>query len=244
MDTSASTGDGDMPSGTVVVETHTVRRPAGKVYWVGAVIVVLLLSMGVGVSRGPSIEQALKKDVLTALGDARFKGVSVSIDGRMVTANVPTGVEAGEVKKVVSAVDGVSAVSAMLVYASYAEARECADLQDKLDEATNDQRIPFDGESTRLTGEGADMMRAVGRLLKACETAVVHVGGHTDPGTRFGSTLSLDRAKVMVKLLKSWDIAKDRLEPRGYGDQFPIDKDRGAAARAKNERGSIIVRSQ
>jgi outer membrane protein OmpA-like peptidoglycan-associated protein len=206
--------------------------------------VVLLLTMGVGVSRGAGIEQALKKDVLVALDDAGFKDVSVSVDGRMVTANVPTGVEADEVKEVVSDVDGVSAVSAMLVYASYAEARDCADLQKKLDKATRDQRIPFQGDSTRMSAEGSKMLREVSKLLEACESAVVYVGGHTDPGTRFGSTISLDRAKVMAKLLKSWGIDKDRLEPRGYGDQFPIDKSRSAAARAKNERGSIVVRSQ
>jgi outer membrane protein OmpA-like peptidoglycan-associated protein len=211
---------------------------------VGAVIVVLLLTMGVGVSRGPGIEEALKKDVQAALTDAGFDEINVSVDGRMVTANVPTGVEADEVKKVVSDVDGVSAVSAMLVYASYAEARDCADLQKKLDKATRDQRIPFQGDSTRMSAEGSKMLREVSRLLEACESAVVYVGGHTDPGTRFGSTISLDRARVMAKLLKSWGIDKDRLEPRGYGDQFPIDKSRSAAARAKNERGSIVVRSQ
>ncbi|CAA9371625.1 MAG: hypothetical protein AVDCRST_MAG47-1293 [uncultured Nocardioidaceae bacterium] len=244
MDTSTTTTDDGIPSGTVVVETRTVRRPVGKVYWVGAVIVVLLLTMGVGVSRGPGIEQALKEDVQAALTDAGFDDVNVSVDGRMVTANVPTGVEADEVKKVVSEVDGVSAVSAMLVYASYAEARDCADLQAKLDKATGNQRIPFSGGSSEPSREGTQMLREVARLLEACESSVVYVGGHTDPGTRFGSTLSLDRAKVMTRLLKDWGVGKDRLEPRGYGDQFPIDKSRGASARAKNERGSIVVRSQ
>lgn len=244
MDTSTSTAAGDSPSGTVVVETRTVRRPAGKVYWFSAVIVVLLLTMGLGVSRGPGIEQALKKSVLAALDREGFDNVRVSVDGRMITANVPNGTDADEVKQVVDAVEGVSAVSAMLVYASYAEARDCADLQKKLDTATGKQRIPFQGESTRLSSEGTRMLRAVAKLLDACSTAVVYVGGHTDPGTRLGSTLSLDRAKVMVKLLKSYGISPKRLEPRGYGDQFPIDKARSAAARAKNERGSIAVRSQ
>ena len=244
MDTSTSTADDGIPSGTVVVETRTVRRPVGKVYWSGAVIVVLLLTMGLGVSRGPGLEQALKRDVLAALEREGFGDVNVSVDGRMVTANVPTGVEANEVKEVVSDVDGVSAVSAMLVYASYAEARDCTNLQQKLDRATDKQRIPFAGESTRLTAEGTRMLREVAKLLGACKSAVVYVGGHTDPGTRFGSTVSLDRAEGMAKLLKSFGIARARLEPRGYGDQFPIDKSRSAAARAKNERGSITVRSQ
>jgi outer membrane protein OmpA-like peptidoglycan-associated protein len=244
MDRSTATNDDSIPSGSVVVETRTVRRPVGTVYWVGAVLVVLLLTTGVGVSRGAGLEQALKEDVLVALDAAGFKEVSVSVDGRLVTANVPFGVETDAVKKVVSDVDGVSAVSAMLGYASYAEARDCADLQKKLDKVTRDQRIPFQGDSTRLSAGGSTMLREVSKILRACESAVFYVGGHTDPGTRFGSTISLDRAKGMVKLLQSWGIDEDRLEPRGYGDQFPIDRSRSAAGRAKNERGSIVVRSQ
>lgn len=244
MDISTAPRDDGIPSGTVVVGTRTVRRPVGKVYWIGVVLVVALLTVGVGVTRGPSIEQSLKKDVLIALDEAGLEDVRVSIDGRMVTANVPTGVDADDVKEIVDGVDGVSAVSAMLVYASYAEARTCSDLQAKLDRVTRQQRIPFQGQSLRLTSEGSVMLRGVAKLLVACETAVVYVGGHTDPATRLGSTLSLDRAKAMARILKSLGVAKERLEPRGYGDQFPLDKSRNAAARAKNERGSIVVRSQ
>lgn len=244
MDTSTAAGDDAIPSGTLVVGTRTVRRPVGKVYWFGVVVVVLLLTVGVGVTRGPSIEQALEDDVVAALRDGGVDDVRVSIDGRMVTVNVPTGVDADDVKEVVADVNGVSAVSAVLVYASYAEAESCGDLQAKLDRTTRSQRIPFRGQSVRLTAEGVAMLREVAKLLVACETAVVYVGGHTDPGTRFGSTLSLDRAKVMARLLKAWGVGEERLEARGYGDQFPVHKGRTAAARATNERGSIVVRGQ
>jgi outer membrane protein OmpA-like peptidoglycan-associated protein len=200
--------------------------------------------MGIGVSRGPVMEQALKKQVQKALAAADFGGVGVSVDGRIVTAEVPAGVDADEVKQVVSKVDGVSAVSSKPVYASYAEARSCANLQGKLDKATRDQRIPFAAGSERINGDAQTMLKAVAKILDACRSAVVYVGGHTDPKTKYGSTLSLERAKLMAKLLKSYGIAPSRLEPRGYGDQFPIDESGSAAGRARNERGSIIVRSQ
>jgi outer membrane protein OmpA-like peptidoglycan-associated protein len=161
-----------------------------------------------------------------------------------VTAQVPTGLDVDTVKEVVADVDGVSAVSAKLVYASYAEARDCANLQDKLDEATHNERIPFSGRSEKVTSDGAKMLHDVAKILDACKTAVVYVGGHTDPGTRLGSTISLERAQLMRKLLKSYGIDGDRLEARGYGDQFPIDESGTAAGRARNERGSIIVRSK
>lgn len=243
MDTPTTSTD-DASTGTLVVETRTVRRPLGRVFWVCAVLVPVMLTIGIGVSRGPTIEQLLKKDVQTALVAADIDGVGLRVDGRIVTAEVPTGVDVDAVKKVVEDVSGVSAVSAKMVYASYAEARNCANLQAKLDKATHEQRIPFSGSSEKVTPEGDRMLRAVAKILDACKAAVVYVGGHTDPGTRYGSTISLERAKQMTKILKSYGIDGDRLEARGYGDQFPIDESRSAAARARNERGSIIVRSQ
>lgn len=242
MDTSTMTLD-RAPSGSVVVETRTVRRPAGKVYWFFAVLVPLLLTIGVGVTRGPGIEQDLKKDVLHALDSAGIDTVRVSVNGRIVTADVPSGVDIQRVKNIVADVGGVAAVSAKPAYASYAEAESCANFQDKLDKATHNERIPFAGTSTRLKAEGSQMLRDVAKLLEGCPTAVVYVGGHTDPSTRFGSTLSLERAKVMVKLLESFGVGGKQLQPRGYGDQFPISKYDTPAGHARNERGSVILRS-
>jgi outer membrane protein OmpA-like peptidoglycan-associated protein len=48
----------------------------------------------------------------------------------------------------------------------------------------------------------------------------------------------------MAKFLKAEGVQPVRLEPRGYGDQFPIDEARSAGGRQNNERGSILVRSQ
>ena len=244
MDTPNAPTEDWSPTGTIVVDSRTVRRPLARNYWMVALAVPVLLTIGVGVSRGPGIEVALKKDIQKALVAAEIKNVGVSLDGRMVTAAVPTGVDVDAVKEVVGEVDGVSAVSAKPVYASYAEARDCTDLQKKLDKATDKQRIPFEGTTTRLSSAGMAMLRDVAEVLKACETAVVYVGGHTDPSTRYGSTLSLDRARLMAKVLKGEGVQPVRLEPRGYGDQFPIDESRTAEARRTNERGSILVRSQ
>ena len=243
MDTPTTSTD-EASSGTLVVETRTVRRPLGRVFWVCAALVPVMLTIGIGVSRGPSVEHLLKKDVQTALVAADIDGVGLRVDGRIVTAEVPTGVDVDKVKNVVADVNGVSAVSAKMVYASYAEARDCANLQAKLDKATNNERIPFSSGSEKVTSAGAAMLRDVAKILQACKTAVVYVGGHTDPSTKLGSTLSLERAQLMRKLLKSFGVDGDRLEARGYGDQFPIDESGSAAGRARNERGSIIVRSQ
>jgi len=95
----------------------------------------------------------------------------------------------------------------------------------------------------RLTPTGTQMVREVGKLLDACGPAVVTVGGHTDSHTSNGSTISLERAQLMVRMLRNAGIEPERLEPRGYGDQFPIEDGDSPAAQAANQRGSIAVES-
>jgi outer membrane protein OmpA-like peptidoglycan-associated protein len=150
---------------------------------------------------------------------------------------VPTGTEIENVRAVVDALPGVLSVTTTSVYASAKEARACEGLQGKLDRATRSQRILFVPGSARLTGAGAGMVGAVGRLLTACGSAAVVVGGHADEDTANGSALSLQRAKILAGALQRSGVAKKRMELRGYGDQFPLsDK-----SRAENERGSVTV---
>jgi outer membrane protein OmpA-like peptidoglycan-associated protein len=65
------------------------------------------------------------------------------------------------------------------------------------------------------------------------------VGGHTDEDTDGGGALSLERARVIVRALEAAGVDGNRLEPRGYGDQFPVDEADTDAARQANQRGSI-----
>jgi hypothetical protein len=50
MDSPTSSSGDDYSSGTVIVERRTVRRPLGTVFWVSAVITVLLITIGLGVT--------------------------------------------------------------------------------------------------------------------------------------------------------------------------------------------------
>jgi outer membrane protein OmpA-like peptidoglycan-associated protein len=166
------------------------------------------------------------------------------MDGRRVTAEVPTGRDPEAVAAVLSALPAFGAVATTAVYASRAEARACRTLQRDLDRVTNRQQLPFVGTSTSPAAAGRQMVGAVARLLHGCRPAVVTVGGHTDGSTVNGSTISLQRARVVAAMLKDAGIASDRLLPRGYADQFPVDERDGAVADARNQRVSVVVAGQ
>ena len=64
---------------------------------------------------------------------------------------------------------------------------------------------------------------------------------HTDEATFDGPALTLRRARTMIKVMRKAGAPDERLEPRGYGAQYPLSRDDTPAARARNERGSIAV---
>lgn len=244
MDTPAAPAAVEPTSRSLVVERHRVRRPVGPWYWLALVLLPVGLAAFVGFSRGPALEDSLEADAAAALKQAGFSGVDLVMDGRTVTAKVPTGQDPEGVEETLASVPGVMSAEAEEVYASAKEARACENMQAKVDKATNKQRIPFVGETTRLSASGQAMVREVAQLLLACGAAEVAVGGHTDSSTFDGSDISLERARVIIRMLKAAGVESERLEPRGYGDQFPIDDGDSNAARARNQRGSIAVKEQ
>lgn len=229
------------PSTTVVTERHRVRRPLTRSFWVLAVVAPLALTGVVGYTQGPAVEATLVASARKALVAEGLKGVGLVADGQRLTAEVPTGRDPAVVAKVLAGVRGVAAVSTTEVFANAAEAKACDGLQRKLDRATRRQRIPFAGSSTRLTAEGQQWVTAVGRLLKACRPATATVGGHSDSSTVNGPEISLERARVVIRLLVRAGVKRERLAPRGYADQFPVSERDDQASRAKNQRASVVA---
>lgn len=234
----------EQPSpGSVLVETHRVRRPPGRVFWVVLVLVPALLTTFVGWSRGADLEDDLRAQVRAALDARELDDVAIAVDGRQVSAFVPTGRDPETAAQVVEAVPGVLSVRTREVYASAEEKRACTNIQAKLDWATNEQSIPFSGESASLTGTGSRLVARSAKLLLACRAVDAVVGGHADSSARDAGALSLRRAREVIAALVRAGIAEERLEPRGYGDQFEVDDAATAAARAKNQRGTIAVKA-
>lgn len=237
----ASTPEAD---GTWVVDRQRVRRPLGALFWIAALVVPLGLTFCVTLSRTPVLERSLHADAMLALHRAGITHVRVVVDGRQLVAKVPTGSRPNRVEATLLAVPGVETVRTVAVYASKAEARACANLQGKIDHATDGEKIPFVGSSTQVSAAGVRMLHTVAQLLRACRPATVIVGGHTDSHTPDGSTVSLTRARVMVHALHLQGIGSARLTARGYGDQFPVADGSTPAAQARNQRGSIAVEEQ
>lgn len=250
MDPGAQTGDEPQdvasPGHTLskVTERKLARRPGGSRLGWSFVLVPALVTAAAGFLGGPGIERDLGDQAQAALVSQGIKGVELEVDGVFVTALVPTAVDGDRVREVVEDVDGVAAVTLERVFASKKEERACTNLEAKLNRATKQQRIPFAGRTDRLTPAGTAMVREAGRLVAACGSARVFVGGHTDDATSDGPTLTLRRARTMIKVMRAAGVPEERLEPRGYGAQYLIDEGDSPAARAKNERGSITLEGE
>ena len=231
-------------SGDSVHANSRVRRPLSRTFWLVAIVVPIALTALVGLTDAPSIEKTLSRTGRAALRDQGITDVRLAMDGRRVTARVPTGRDPVAVAAVLSSLPGFAEVSTKAVFASAAEARACRTLPRALDRATNGQQIPFVGSSTQLDPSGRRLVDAVARLLRDCRPAVVTVGGHTDGSTYNGGDVSLQRARVVVAILKKAGIGSERLLARGYADQLPLDEGDGAVADARNQRVSVIVAGQ
>lgn len=230
------------PSQVRVVERTRARRPLARLFWVLCLVVPLALTAVVVQVEAPALEESLQADALAALDQGGFGKVRVAADGRQLTAEVPTGTDALAVKRLLEEVPGVLSVETTDVFASAKEARACTNLAAKLDRATGGQRILFAGGSTQLTAQGQQRLRAAAQVLRGCAAPEVIVGGHTDATTAQGSTLSLRRARTLIKALVRAGVGADRMEPRGYGDQFRVAERGSDKARTQNERGSIVLK--
>jgi outer membrane protein OmpA-like peptidoglycan-associated protein len=242
MDTPAEEGvAAATASWSVVSERLRVRRPLPRFFWVVAVVVPIALTALVGVNLGPALEATLVSQARAALVEEGIKGVELTADGRRLSAGVPTGRDPEKVSQALSGVSGVSAVSTTDIFAGEAEAKACKNVQKKLDRATKGQRIPFDGASVQLTASGRQMVTAVGEVLSACRPATAVIGGHTDASTHNGPEIALRRAHLVIDLLAKAGVKKQRLEARGYADQFPLAERSDAASRAMNHRVSVVA---
>ncbi|HRI10033.1 MAG TPA: OmpA family protein, partial [Nannocystaceae bacterium] len=74
--------------------------------------------------------------------------------------------------------------------------------------------------------------------LQAGPTIKVWVDGHTDSkgSDKYNKKLSQKRVESVAKYLTNKGIAADRLEPRGFGEEVPIQDNKTAEGRAANRR--------
>jgi outer membrane protein OmpA-like peptidoglycan-associated protein len=107
-------------------------------------------------------------------------------------------------------------------------------------------RLSFVTASSDLTPESKAQVNTAVAILKAFPAVSVKLGGYTDnQGDPEANTkLSETRAKRVMDEMVADGIAADRMEAKGYGDQFPIGDNATPEGRAKNRRTSLSIRSK
>lgn len=107
-------------------------------------------------------------------------------------------------------------------------------------------RLNFETGSTNLTPESQFQVTNIASIMKAFATAAIKIGGYTDNVGQPESNLKLsdERAKAVMAAIVGHDIAAERVEAEGYGEQFPVESNDTAEGRAKNRRTALSVRAR
>ncbi|MFC4261347.1 OmpA family protein [Ferruginibacter yonginensis] len=107
------------------------------------------------------------------------------------------------------------------------------------------KNVFFSTGSFKLLPKSFKSLDEVVTLLKADESLLIDVDGHTDAqgADDKNQTLSENRAAAVKNYLVSKGIAESRLKATGYGETKPVADNKTAAGRAKNRRTEMTVRN-
>jgi OmpA-OmpF porin, OOP family len=99
--------------------------------------------------------------------------------------------------------------------------------------------------SYKLLSKSFKSLNEVAEILKADESLMLDIDGHTDAvgSDESNHTLSHNRANSVKEYLVSKGIDESRLKTTGYGEEKPIADNDTAAGRAKNRRTEMTVRN-
>ncbi|HSK10645.1 MAG TPA: OmpA family protein [Vicinamibacterales bacterium] len=103
--------------------------------------------------------------------------------------------------------------------------------------------VQFDTGKATIKAESAPLLAVVGELLTTDPALRLEIEGHTDNvGARAANQkLSHDRAaSVREYLVKTHEVAPDRLTAVGYGDSRPVADNDTEEGRAKNRRVELV----
>jgi outer membrane protein OmpA-like peptidoglycan-associated protein len=102
-----------------------------------------------------------------------------------------------------------------------------------------DEAVHFDSAKAKIQAISFDLLDRVAEvLLEHPEAGRVIIEGHTDgkSGAAYNLKLSQRRAEAVRDYLVKKGLAKDRLEPKGYGHTKPVADNKTAEGREKNRR--------
>ncbi len=107
------------------------------------------------------------------------------------------------------------------------------------------KNIFFSTGSFKLLPKSFKSLNAVVDLMKADESLMLDIDGHTDAqgADDKNQILSDNRAASVKNYLVSKGISESRLKSAGYGETKPVADNKTAAGRAKNRRTELTVRN-
>lgn len=107
------------------------------------------------------------------------------------------------------------------------------------------KNVFFATGSYKLLAKSNKSLDEVVALLKADESLMIDIDGHTDAqgSEESNQVLSDNRAGAVKNYLVSKGIAETRLKSAGYGELKPVADNTTSAGRAKNRRTEMIVRN-
>jgi len=103
--------------------------------------------------------------------------------------------------------------------------------------------IYFDSGKAVVKDESDKALEEIDKLLNNNPKLELFVVGHTDSdgSLEYNMGLSTQRAKAVVEILISkYEIARNRLEPKGVGPLSPVAPNRSPEGRAKNRRVELV----
>ena len=107
------------------------------------------------------------------------------------------------------------------------------------------KNVFFSTGSYKLLPKSFKSLNEVANLMKADETLMVDIDGHTDEvGTsESNQVLSDNRAGSVKTYLIKQGVDESRLKSSGFGEEKPVADNKTAAGRAKNRRTEMTVRN-
>jgi len=106
-------------------------------------------------------------------------------------------------------------------------------------------QLYFAADSSAISSSSNAVLQEIYDFLASNPEVVVEIGGHTNgiPSHDYCDRLSTDRAKAVVDFLTDKGIPRKRLEYKGYGKRNPVDTNKTAVGRKKNQRVEIKILS-
>lgn len=106
-------------------------------------------------------------------------------------------------------------------------------------------QLYFAADSSTISEASYPVLEEVYDFLKSNAEVVVEIGGHTNgiPSHEYCDRLSTERAKAVVDYLLGKGIPRNRLQFKGYGKRNPLDTNKTAIGRKKNQRVEIKILS-